>query len=102
MLGQVLNTVEYYKKKVSIPTRPIKELKKEEMSPRTITLCIIYNGLWHSNIVILAQYIHKDSSQENFLYPDEAYQERIPALSAKWNDLQVTLTLFLKYICLIF
>lgn len=95
------NTVGYYKKKLPVPIRPIKELKIEEIHPRTISLRTTYNGHWQSSVIT-----ERESSQGlqpgEFFYPDEAYQGRIPVPRAKWKDLQVTLILFLKYICKMF
>lgn len=79
----------YYKKTLTVPTRPIKEIRIEEAHPRTLSFRQNYNGMWESSIITAKKSTTTRMPEGEFLYPMEAYDGPHPIPTPKWNDLQV-------------
>ncbi|XP_022204396.1 uncharacterized protein LOC111049285 [Nilaparvata lugens] len=82
-----------YKKKLTVPTRPIKELKITEEAERLLYYRHNYNGPWYNVVITLPQ--RKRFCVEKTTLPTASYKGKLPIQQEKYADI-IDLSKFCK------
>lgn len=81
-----------YKRRLPVPSRPLKEVKVENYQPRIMSLRSgSYNSLWDTVVITEAQKKSSSLPEQEFFLPSPAYWKNLPIPLLKWKDLQVCL-----------
>ncbi|RZF38967.1 hypothetical protein LSTR_LSTR003710 [Laodelphax striatellus] len=80
-----------YKKKLTVPTRPIKELKITEDAERLLYYRHNYAGPWYNAVITLPQ--RKRFCVESTALPTASYKGKLPIPNEKYSDI-IDLTKF--------